>query len=902
MIDPELSDFYENLYDSPLTEPKDEQDVKNILACIRAGHGDLDDEDDDQLRKAGSELFRKKITMMATKSRKVLAQFTKMISNQLYDDPFRFFYELLQNADDARYSRHDDIPTISFTVSQTELIVDLNEDGFSLSDVLAICSTGESSKTLDQNSTGEKGFGFKSVFGVADQVHITSGVWSFRFKHQRNEEGIGMIQPLWEPGEQLPDNVRTRFRLRLSFSENDGLETLGAQLRSLHPSIVFGLRKIKKLSVRFENAEATNGMISFEKSIDAEQSIMTIVSREGAKATEYFYRVLASKASNMPRNAERSQTTSNVTIGLPISSPNDGSPLLESSGQYVFAFLPIMQIKELPFLINADFILTGSRQAISDNAWNKALRNEIAALFCTFAERLVLERSNLSYEWLAYIPLQAMVGFFQPLLALVLQKLREKQLFFSEFETLRKPKQLRILTPDFTHQSEPLLPGTGLPWCFLSNTYKVAYYPALLEVGIARLNFEEALDLIEGDVESGHSSLHSRSLDDSWHDTFALFIKHGLALSNIRYKKRIYDLPLIPVRVGGALEWHRPGSDIFFPHAVDEGTGSECIRILIPTDIELVVLQPDAATAPKRREVYLTLGVRHGSSFEICSAITRKMTKSGTRKMFDILRSSELLFWFSNQDFNVKDKVQAATSGGIYGTSNLLFMRSSQPYHAECLVCLNENPDYGRHFLNEIYQSSQVATRSRGGKTWEQWLVEVAGVRWYPPLQDVSNREKLHWVLEVVHGRDSILFLSVIQAYWAKEYSSSCRFNSKLNEVLQKCQVLCQHGGTEQLSKCWFPSETILSVARRYGVEKQLPILSLPDAAQEHLISDWPALRDLGICYRLDLWFYRQAISLLSATRQRPKIDSVTMGWLYKNMADLVTLEDRKAIQVSDIF
>lgn len=78
MIDPELSDFYENLYDSPLTEPKDEQDVKNILACIRAGHGDLDDEDDDQLRKAGSELFRKKITMMATKSRKVLAQFTKM--------------------------------------------------------------------------------------------------------------------------------------------------------------------------------------------------------------------------------------------------------------------------------------------------------------------------------------------------------------------------------------------------------------------------------------------------------------------------------------------------------------------------------------------------------------------------------------------------------------------------------------------------------------------------------------------------------------------------------------------------------------------------------------------------------------------------------------------------------
>jgi hypothetical protein len=78
MIDPELSEFYENLYDRPLTEPKDEQEVKNILTCIRTWHGGLDDEDDHQLRKAGSEIFRKKMTMIASKSQKVLAQFTKM--------------------------------------------------------------------------------------------------------------------------------------------------------------------------------------------------------------------------------------------------------------------------------------------------------------------------------------------------------------------------------------------------------------------------------------------------------------------------------------------------------------------------------------------------------------------------------------------------------------------------------------------------------------------------------------------------------------------------------------------------------------------------------------------------------------------------------------------------------
>jgi hypothetical protein len=395
---------------------------------------------------------------------------TLRISNQLYDDPFRFFYELLQNADDASYDRYSGTPSIIFTVSPTELIVDLNEDGFSLSNVLAICSTGQSSKRLDQNSTGEKGFGFKSVFGVADQVHVTSGLWSFRFKHQRDEDGIGMIRPFWVPGEQLPQNVRTRFRLQLSFSEKNGLETLCAQMRSLHPSIIFALRRITKLSMCFKIAEAGTETVSFTKSVDEVRNIMTIASQEDAKTTEYFYRVLNKKASDLPRCVERTQTKSNVTIGLQISAPNNGSPLLDKAGQFVFAFLPIVQIKDLPFLVHADFILTGNRQAIPDNAWNKALRNNIAALFCKLAKTLVFERRKLSYDWLAYIPGLPEVRFWQPLSTSILLTLEEQELFFSMNGSLHKPSQLRILTSDFTHQSRPLISDSQQAWSCQTST------------------------------------------------------------------------------------------------------------------------------------------------------------------------------------------------------------------------------------------------------------------------------------------------------------------------------------------------------------------------------------------------------------------------------------------------
>jgi hypothetical protein len=76
--------------------------------------------------------------------------------------------------------------------------------------------------------------------------------------------------------------------------------------------------------------------------------------------------------------------------------------------------------------------------------------------------------------------------------------------------------------------------------------------------------------------------------------------------------------------------------------------------------------------------------------------------------------------------------------------------------------------------------------------------------------------------------------------------------------------------------------------------------LPLPDPPGEHLISEWSALRDLGVRYSLDLSFYREALSLLSATGQPPTVGPQKLGWLYKNMADRVTLDDRETLKVGD--
>jgi hypothetical protein len=76
MVDVELSDFYEQIYGKPLAEPEDQNDVKNILDCICAQHGFFNRDDEHQLQKTTS-MFQMKVNMFASKSRKVLAKFTK---------------------------------------------------------------------------------------------------------------------------------------------------------------------------------------------------------------------------------------------------------------------------------------------------------------------------------------------------------------------------------------------------------------------------------------------------------------------------------------------------------------------------------------------------------------------------------------------------------------------------------------------------------------------------------------------------------------------------------------------------------------------------------------------------------------------------------------------------------
>lgn len=260
--------------------------------------------------------------------------------------------EILQNADDAQYSRED--PHMAFRITDSELIIDSNEDGFTFGNVKAICSTGQSSKADDADTTGEKGFGFKSVFAIARRVHIQSGFWSFRFEHTRNQDGLGMITPIWtDPTpEPPPRDVGTRFRLIYSEDTEQFRQKIVSEFERLPETTIFALRSLRKLEIAFDNIANQAYTVCFERQGNFEMREIRIFTRVTGQTTrrrpsETKIRIFKSSITDLPSDENRPMTTTKVVIGLQVD-PTSGEPVVPARGQQVFAYLPIERITQLP--------------------------------------------------------------------------------------------------------------------------------------------------------------------------------------------------------------------------------------------------------------------------------------------------------------------------------------------------------------------------------------------------------------------------------------------------------------------------------------------------------------------------------------------------------------------------
>lgn len=107
------------------------------------------------------------------------------VGKNMYSSKDRMFFELIQNADDA--SSETGV-SVSVKTEGDYLTIVHNGYSFDRDDFEAITSAANGTKKANENKTGYKGIGFKSVFTDSEEVLIRTG--GYQFKYQKTHPGF----------------------------------------------------------------------------------------------------------------------------------------------------------------------------------------------------------------------------------------------------------------------------------------------------------------------------------------------------------------------------------------------------------------------------------------------------------------------------------------------------------------------------------------------------------------------------------------------------------------------------------------------------------------------------------------------------------------------------------------
>ncbi|KAM0886813.1 hypothetical protein ACQ4PT_029434 [Festuca glaucescens] len=352
-------------------------------------------------------------------------QAVNYLSQELYSKDVHFLMELVQNAEDNEYPGGV-APSLEFLVTSNDitgsgasstLLIFNNEKGFSKSNIESICRVGKSTKkgNRDKGYIGEKGIGFKSVFLISSQPHIFSSGYQIKFNEKPCAEcNIGYIVPEWVESRPSLSDVKQIYGCSKNLPatciilplKDEKVTAVKQQLSSLHPEMLLFLSKIRQLSVREDNCNPRGSTVSeiaisseknyqIRKNMHAESYTLHLSAQEDGNEQECGYYMWRQKFPVKPENRVDKRTEIDewvITLAFPqderLSRGNELSP-------GVYAFLPTEMVTNFPFIIQADFLLASSREAILfDSPWNKGILESVPSAFLNAFVALVKSRAD----------------------------------------------------------------------------------------------------------------------------------------------------------------------------------------------------------------------------------------------------------------------------------------------------------------------------------------------------------------------------------------------------------------------------------------------------------------------------------------------------------------------------
>lgn len=292
---------------------------------------------------------------------------------QLYPDSVHFIYELLQNAEDAGATE------VCFYLSGDCLEFEHNGESFSKEDIRSITTVALSSKSIDENTIGRFGIGFRSVFEYTSSPRIWSPTYSFVIKD--------FVLPHLLPDREDLGNL-TRFEFPFNNPSKDpesAYREISEKLRGISEDTLLFLDRI--VSIDWKIGEVETGSIL---RIQCDNNVVEVMKQVNDEITSSSHFLLFSE----PLHADRASLTQYVSVAyalellpgiakfderLPLSKQVRISPV---KGNVAVFFPAIKETSGLHFHLHAPFIVVPNRDSIKDIQENNFLFTRLADLCC----------------------------------------------------------------------------------------------------------------------------------------------------------------------------------------------------------------------------------------------------------------------------------------------------------------------------------------------------------------------------------------------------------------------------------------------------------------------------------------------------------------------------------------
>ncbi|PNP81519.1 hypothetical protein FNYG_05194 [Fusarium nygamai] len=861
------------------TQARDE--AQQLIEKIAVGHGYIEAAKLDAMPPD----IRRVVEEALKSNSKSHAAATKLVE-KLAAGNINVAFELLQNADDNQYTRAKAAcanPGVQFIVTPDLVIIGSNEDGFTESNIKALCDFGKSTKDGTSGYIGQPDVGFKSVFTIASKVQIESGPFSFYLQHEDGDSGIGMVRPHWTEPPVLPDHVkeheaygglfgnRTRIILFLKEKNRESLRSSFInQLWDSPDSVLLFMKNLRSLKITVldeDNKVQRSKDVLLDRDLFGSGTQITTAKKVGPAKLKTWnrYLVYKSTATGLPANPNRrsapdsSANTSSAEVVLAFPVDEKGEPIIEI--QKAFAFMPISETG-LSFLVHSDFVTDAARQKFPGLSHrNVVIKTAVEEAVVTAAQDLC-KKPGTEYKWMRFLP-QINRNSIDPFWLLFDNTLRSK---ISNIPLLRPRSQMfgsfskiadlkRLSADELDQHGAPLLPDLEQE-LYLSSGYESQDLDILSQYGLTYMPNAEILRRLAAYIKSDDWRTKTfEDRDEDWHARLARLVLKAWNDTQADGKTAIRLMKLIPLASGDFRTATRNGkNEEFYDNMIDD--------IPIPGDLDFPMLLPAAAANPDCRKLYKIFGPKTLNFQQVREKIINMYKDPAQVAKLDLAKSrNHLVFLYriepkdfiriEEQEFMVvfdqKLRIKHTKHEYVYlpGEGPVAPGKYLNPPFPEGL----EPPDVS--LLHPSYLEDPPTPSAGNEKSWTKWLFEIIycekkiqlfSVRNPPPEADKTYSPEYQFLIKAYPG---VTLLRLMANFQEPDIKKQWVEDKKGTALMRRTEFLCTDGLRHPLEEALLPLPKLLEACEKsFAPIDNMPFLKLDEPMKDEDVPAWLELAE----------------------------------------------------------